>query len=156
MKPTLEEVKEHFKDAKVVKCCEYGSLFDITKNIKEGIHEWQSGPNYYYCIDLIQNNCFLWSEANGYAEIVEYKSTVSNSDVSYKETPERYKTNSIDVIDFCKLYELNFNLGSIVKYACRKKDQDIEDLKKIIDFAKREIKHLEKIEKQWEQIKTIQ
>ena len=71
-------------------------------------------------------------------------------------TPERYKTNSIDVIDLCKLYDLNFNLGSIVKYACRKKNQDIEDLKKIIDFAKREIKHLEKIEKQWEQIKTIQ
>lgn len=61
------------------------------------------------------------------------------------ETPKHYKTNSIDVIDFCKLYNLNFNLGNIVKYACRvgKKENDIEDLKKVIDYAQREIKFLE-------------
>ena len=61
------------------------------------------------------------------------------------KTPLHYQTNSIDVIDFCKLYNLNFNLGNIVKYACRvgKKDNDIEDLKKVIDYAQREIKFLE-------------
>lgn len=58
--------------------------------------------------------------------------------------PKHYETESIDVIDFCKIYDLNFNLGNIVKYACRKKGQDEEDLKKIIDYALRELKHLEK------------
>jgi len=147
MKPTLEEVREHFKDAKVVKCCSYGEKFDITKDLKEDIHLWVSFGSENYCVDFQSNNSvFLWCKIDGYAEIIEYKPTVSNSDVSYKEAPERYKTKSIDVIDFCKLYDLNFNLGNIVKYACRKKDQDIEDLKKIIDFAQREIKHLETFE----------
>lgn len=58
--------------------------------------------------------------------------------------PKHYKTDSIDVIDFCKIYDLNFNMGNIVKYACRKKDQDIQDLQKIIDYAKRELNHLQK------------
>ena len=100
-----------------------------------------------YTIDRVRENDIL-------VKIDEYTIYVfSPNELKIVEstTPERYKTNSIDVIDLCKLYDLNFNLGSIVKYACRKKNQDIEDLKKIIDFAKREIKHLEKIEKQWEE-----
>ena len=72
---------------------------------------------------------------------------IANAEVKEAEivTPKHYQTNSIDVIDFCKLYNLNFNLGNIVKYACRvgKKDNDIEDLKKVIDYAQREIKFLE-------------
>jgi hypothetical protein len=59
------------------------------------------------------------------------------------KTPTRYKANaSYDVIDICKAYNLNFNLGNIVKYAVRQKGQDIEDLEKIISYAKRELKHL--------------
>jgi hypothetical protein len=37
--------------------------------------------------------------------------------------------DNIDVIDFCKMYDLNFNRGNIVKYVCR--------------AGKRELKHLE-------------
>lgn len=61
-------------------------------------------------------------------------------------TPKRYATDSIDVIDFCKLYDLNFNLGNVVKYTCRDKGTDIEDYKKAIDYLQREIKHLESLE----------
>ena len=130
MKPTLEEVKEHFKDAKKVKC-----LYDNEEfNIENLLHFALS------CSDGIifkkDNDKYrlLYSLDSGYAEITEYKS----------DKPDHYETDSIDVIDFCKIYDLNFNMGNIIKYACRKKDQDIEDLKKIIDYAQRELKHLDK------------
>jgi hypothetical protein len=57
---------------------------------------------------------------------------------------EHYKTNSIDVIDICKLYDLNFNRGNIVKYICRagKKDNEIQDLEKALEYLKREVEHL--------------
>lgn len=56
-----------------------------------------------------------------------------------------YKTDTIDVIDFCKLYDLNFNEGNVIKYVsrARRKGTHIEDLKKAIDYLNREIKYLE-------------
>ena len=64
--------------------------------------------------------------------------------------PKHYKTNSIDVIDFCKLYNLNFNRGNIVKYVCRagKKDNELEDLIKAKDYLSREIEFLNKVGEQ--------
>ena len=53
-----------------------------------------------------------------------------------------YKTNStLDVIDFCKDYDLNFNRGNIIKYIARagKKDNELQDLKKALDYLTREI-----------------
>lgn len=64
------------------------------------------------------------------------------------EVPTHYKTEKeFDVIDFCKMYNLNFNLGNVVKYCARagKKDDIIKDLKKALDYLQREIKHLENI-----------
>ena len=60
-----------------------------------------------------------------------------------KENGLHYKTKSVDVIDICKLYNLNFNRGNIVKYICRagKKDNEIQDLEKALDYLKRELKH---------------
>lgn len=55
---------------------------------------------------------------------------------------EHYKTkNGFDVIDFCKAYNLNFNRGNIIKYVARagKKDNEIQDLKKALDYLNREI-----------------
>ena len=62
------------------------------------------------------------------------------------DKPQHYKTDSIDVIDFCKIYDLNFNIGNIIKYVCRagKKGDILEDLKKAKDYLEREIKHYEK------------
>ena len=64
--------------------------------------------------------------------------------------PNHYKTDSIDVIDFCKIYDLNFNLGNVCKYISRagKKDGEstLKDLKKALDYLQREIKYLEKSE----------
>ena len=68
--------------------------------------------------------------------LVEDKSTI----------PSHYQTSTnMDVIDFCSEYKLNFNRGSAVKYIARagKKDDEIADIKKAIDFLQRELKKLE-------------
>ena len=57
-----------------------------------------------------------------------------------------YKTDSIDVIDIAKLYNLNFNRGNIVKYICRagKKDSELNDLLKAQEYIKRELEFINK------------
>ena len=65
---------------------------------------------------------------------------------------KHYKTNSgIDVIDFCKEYELNFNRGNIIKYVARagKKDNELQDMRKALDYIEREIKWLEQQQTEW-------
>lgn len=59
--------------------------------------------------------------------------------------PSHYQTNSIDVIDMCKILNLNFNRGNILKYIARagKKDDELKDLNKALDYLKREIKFVE-------------
>jgi hypothetical protein len=63
-----------------------------------------------------------------------------------KQPPAHYKTsNDFDVIDICKAYNLNFNRGNILKYICRagKKEDELKDLKKALDYLQRELKHLQ-------------
>tara|TARA_R100000951_G_C2525768_1_gene144867 strand:+ start:173 stop:397 length:225 start_codon:yes stop_codon:yes gene_type:complete len=67
-------------------------------------------------------------------------------------TPLRYNSNKgYDVIDVIKDYQLNFNRGNILKYIIRagKKDNELKDLEKALDYLQREIKHLRKEQKQW-------
>ena len=58
-----------------------------------------------------------------------------------------------DIIDVCKDYALNFNKGNILKYVARagKKKDELQDLRKALDYLQREITYLE--EKQKEYIK---
>tara|TARA_R110000868_G_scaffold401234_2_gene676613 strand:- start:64 stop:258 length:195 start_codon:yes stop_codon:yes gene_type:complete len=58
--------------------------------------------------------------------------------------PEYYQTATLDVIDICKLYDLNFNKGNVLKYVCRagRKDNEIQDLIKAKEYIEREISHL--------------
>jgi hypothetical protein len=58
-----------------------------------------------------------------------------------------------DIIDVCKDYALNFNRGNILKYVARagKKQDELQDLRKALDYLQREITYLE--EKQKEYIK---
>jgi hypothetical protein len=68
-------------------------------------------------------------------------------EIKPKIKPDHYENGTDkDVIDFCYDYNLNFCKGSAVKYIARagKKDNEIDDLKKAIDFLQREIKKLEK------------
>lgn len=69
-----------------------------------------------------------------------------------KVTPMHYINESnIDVIDFCKMYNLNFNRGNIVKYLARagKKDNELQDLRKALNYLLREIEHFEKLQEEW-------
>ena len=58
---------------------------------------------------------------------------------------ENRNNSSYDVIDFIKDYELNFNLGNVVKYISRlgKKDEKLRELRKALDYLQREIEHEE-------------
>ncbi len=146
--PTLEEVKEHFKNAKKVKCLFYGKIYDIESfkaKTNADIEISSITPGIFWLGDML-----LWD--GKYAEIISYKDTEvvveKNEKVKLvdKERPQRYSTrevNGMDVIDLVKHWNLNFNEGNMLKYLLRDKGQDISDLKKIIDYAQREIKHRE-------------
>jgi len=58
-----------------------------------------------------------------------------------------------DVIDFITDYGLNFNKGNIIKYVARagKKGDELSDLRKALDYIKREIETIEKQKKEWVQ-----
>jgi hypothetical protein len=69
-----------------------------------------------------------------------------------KATYLRYDSGKdYDVIDIIKDYELNFNRGNILKYIIRagKKDNEIQDLEKALDYLTREINHLRNEQKKW-------
>ncbi len=57
--------------------------------------------------------------------------------------PSHYTTGKIEVIDFIEAWNLNFNLGNVIKYVCRagKKNHqsEIEDLKKAIFYLQRQV-----------------
>ena len=62
-----------------------------------------------------------------------------------KSTQPHYSNGrDYDIIDVCKDYSLNFNRGNIVKYVARagKKDDELKDLLKAMDYLKREIEYL--------------
>jgi len=66
--------------------------------------------------------------------------------------PQHYDNNkSYDVIDFIKDYDLNFNEGNVIKYVARarKKDNQIKDLEKAIDYLERELTHVRKEQAKW-------
>jgi len=56
-----------------------------------------------------------------------------------------------DIIDVCKDYALNFNRGNILKYVARagKKKDELQDLRKALDYLQREIDYLEQKQKEY-------
>lgn len=69
-----------------------------------------------------------------------------------RETPLHYENGKgYDVIDFIKDYDMNFNVGNVVKYCARlgKKDERLKELRKALDYLQREIEYEEKRQEQW-------
>ena len=62
--------------------------------------------------------------------------------------PNHYKGDftDIDVIDAAKIFNMNFNLGNVLKYIVRAgikdPDKEIQDLEKASEYLKREIEFL--------------
>jgi hypothetical protein len=72
--------------------------------------------------------------------------------VDMRATQLHYENNKgYDVIDFIKDYNLNFNRGNIIKYLARagKKDNELQDLRKALDYLEREIDHYERLQAEW-------
>ena len=91
---------------------------------------------------------FIATNNNNYKYIPEDNTRNSyNYIMKELKKPEHYQTNSIDVIDLCNEYNINFNLGNVIKYCCRagKKENEstLKDLKKAKDYLDRQIKYLE-------------
>ena len=69
-----------------------------------------------------------------------------------KATQVHYQTGKdYDIIDVCKDYALNFNRGNIIKYVARagKKDNELQDLRKALDYLQREIAYEEDKQKEY-------
>lgn len=79
-------------------------------------------------------NDLIFEDNDGFIEYVNTKYS----------TPKHYQAK-VDVIDFCKGYDLNFNEGNVIKYIsrCKYKDNRLDDLKKALDYVQREIKYVE-------------
>lgn len=69
--------------------------------------------------------------------------------------PSRYTTGGVEAIDVIEAWNLNFNLGSVVKYISRagkkpsgsldKDHKQLEDLKKALWYMNREVERLTKL-----------
>ena len=57
--------------------------------------------------------------------------------------PDYYKSNGIETIDVIEAFDLNFNLGNVIKYILRagKKDDRNQDLEKAIWYLERELEN---------------
>jgi len=67
-------------------------------------------------------------------------------------TPQHYVNGKqYDLIDVALDYNLNFFRFNVLKYICRagKKEDEIKDLEKAIDYLERELQHLRKEQSQW-------
>ena len=64
-----------------------------------------------------------------------------------KEKRDYYESDGIEVFDVIEAFDLNFNLGNVMKYICRagrKTFDPIPDLRKAFTYLEREIERLEK------------
>ena len=60
--------------------------------------------------------------------------------------PDHYQGNSgCEAIDVIENFELNYNLGNVIKYVlrCRKKGQTLSDLRKACYYLQREINNIQ-------------
>ena len=66
--------------------------------------------------------------------------------MSKVDHPDHYRSDSgIEAIDAIEAWDLNFNLGNVIKYTCRAglKSNRLEDLKKAAWYLQREINNEE-------------
>lgn len=63
-----------------------------------------------------------------------------------KEKRDYYESDGIEVFDVIEAFDLNFNLGNVMKYICRagrKTFDPLPDLRKAYTYLEREIERLE-------------
>ena len=73
-------------------------------------------------------------------------------DYYYKEKeknaikPSHYEAGEFDVIAFCQLHNINFDLGNVIKYVTRagkkENNSELQDLNKAMEYLKRRIEFI--------------
>ena len=69
-----------------------------------------------------------------------------NWEKTMKEKRDYYESDGIEVFDVIEAFDLNFNLGNVIKYICRagrKTFDPLPDLRKACTYLEREIERLE-------------
>ena len=73
-----------------------------------------------------------------YITIMDYVNTVGGEDIMNNRPLHYENDSSIDVIDFCNIYKLDFTEGNIIKYIVRYKLKNgLQDLEKARDYLDR-------------------
>ena len=80
-------------------------------------------------------------------EVIEHKSKNRNMQVDNTVIkPSHYKAGEFDVISFCQIHDINFELGNVIKYVTRagrkENNSELQDLFKAREFLNRRIKYL--------------
>lgn len=110
---------------------------DFTKGKEYEIYE--SKPKCYIVENDKGSKIYFFGQ-NTVFKLLEEKESVNH--------PSHYggENNPLEVINIIEHYNLNFNLGNVIKYCLRagKKDELIQELKKAQWYINREIQRLEK------------
>ena len=60
--------------------------------------------------------------------------------------PSHYKAGEFDVIAFCQLHNINFDLGNVIKYVTRagkkENNSELQDLYKAMEYLTRRIAYI--------------
>ena len=78
-------------------------------------------------------------------EVIEHKNKAMQVDNKVIK-PSHYKAGEFDVISFCQIHDINFELGNVIKYVTRagkkENNSELQDLFKAREFLNRRIKYL--------------
>ena len=126
--PTLEEVKEYFKNVKEVREKNYNKIFVIDWD-NVWFSEYEN-----WCTEDEDNIRYLWNEEKGYAEIISYKEI---------QTPTHYDNSKGSIYQFCENQNLNSYEFDIIKRVVRSRKkgnfkEDLEKTKVLIDLYLKE------------------
>ncbi len=145
-KPTLEEIKEYFKNAKEVKCLANLETFEI--NFKTINEKNNNGTDNYWCFSKNGSWILLWSFLRqNYAEIISYKEELTQTaklqSVTDLQTPKHYDNSKGSIYQFCENQNLNSYEFDIIKRVVRSRKkgnfkEDLEKTKHLIDLYLKE------------------
>jgi len=117
MKPTIEEVKQYFKNAKEVRCVSDKKVYDITKNITKDIYQFLNS----FWIDKDNKDILLYgygyNDKKEYAEIISYKEETLpiKKSVLLQLAENNSFSESIIKKEFPQLFESELEVGKWYK-----------------------------------------
>ena len=142
--PTLEEVKEYFKNAKEVRCLCDNKIYLTNEMIKDFYYHESIG--WWFDVLLFEDtimDVLVWDVLeNKFAEIISYKEETSEN-IGHLETPKHYDNSKGSIYQFCENQKLNSYEFDIIKRVVRSRKkgnfkEDLEKTKHLIDLYLKE------------------